>query len=127
QIARHARPSVLTVFGQQVGEIQRGRRRMRVGSGVAIEESAVLTTASVAIGCNRVFVRTANGIQVEARVVGLDPVFNVALLEVPDLRLPPLRFAEGPPARVGDWIIALGTSYRAEATQSVRNIALTSR
>lgn len=129
QIARRGRPSVLTVFAQNTANRdssdRRRRLRTRVGSGVAVEENLILTTASVVLGCNRVIVRTMNGIQVEARVLGLDPIFNVALLQAPELRLPPLRFAEDHPARVGDWVIALGTSYRAQPTQSVGNIAFT--
>ena len=97
--------------------------RTRVGSGVAVETNVIVTTASVVLGCDRVVVRTVNGIQVEARLIGLDPVFNVALLEAPEVRLPALHFASDHPARVGDWVIALGTSYRALPTQSVGNIA----
>lgn len=127
QIARRGRPSVLTVFAQSVSPsdstAHRRRIRTRVGSGVAVEDNVILTTASVVLGCNRVIVRTMNGIQVEARVLGLDPIFNVALLQAPELRLPPLRFAEERAASAGDWVIALGTSYRAQPTQSVGNIA----
>jgi serine protease Do len=52
----------------------------------------------------------------------VDPVFNLALLRVPTLILPPLRFAERP-ARVGDWVVSLGTSYNAQPTQSLGNVA----
>jgi len=130
-IARRARPSVVTVFAQTLPHetltpasgTRAGRIHTRVGSGVAVDESLILTTASVVIGVDRVIVRTANGIQVEAELVGMDPIFNVALLRVPDVRLPPLRFAEGRSPQVGDWVVALGTSYRAQPTQSVGNIA----
>src|SRR5438105_4626512 len=129
QIARRARPAVVTVLAQRTityarplpGQAAR-RLHTRVGTGVAVEESGVLTTASVVIGAERVLVRTANGLQVEATVAGMDPVFNVALLRVPDLRLPVVRFASKP-GQVGDWVIALGTSFRAQPTQSVGNIA----
>lgn len=131
QIARRARPSVVTVFAQNLpkGMIESGpasfalRVHTRVGSGVAIDESLILTTASVVLGTNRVVVRTANGIQVEAELVGMDPIFNIALLRVPEVRLPPLRFSEDRSPQVGDWVVALGTSYRAQPTQSVGNIA----
>jgi serine protease Do len=53
----------------------------------------------------------------------VDPVFNLALLRLRDLKLPPLRFAKGRAARVGDWIISLGTSYSAQPTQSLGNVA----
>jgi len=128
-IARRARPSVVTVIAQR--EIHKHpaansgekRQRTRVGSGVAVEEDGVLTTASVVMGAERVFIRTANGLQVEAEVVGLDPIFNLALIRAPSLRLPTLRFGRPGDAEVGSWVISLGTSYRAQPTQSVGNVA----
>ena len=149
QIARRARPSVVTVFAQTLltretahpsgsppgnaPEAGPGagaatvpapvRMHTRVGSGVAVEESEILTTASVVLGADRLMIRTANGLQVEAELAGMDPLFNIALLRVPEVRLPPLRFADGAAPQVGDWVIALGTSFRAQPTQSVGNIA----
>jgi serine protease Do len=130
RIARHARPSVVTVFAQRTVDHSRPlpgqpKRRLhtRVGSGVAIAENEILTTASVVLGAERVLVRTANGLQVEAQVAGVDEIFNVALLRAPEVRLPAVRLAEQRSPQVGDWIIALGTSYGAQPTQSVGNIA----
>lgn len=130
QIARRARPSVVTVFAIRTEAPARTsaagtapRVRTRVGSGVAVEDNLILTTASVVLQAERTLVSTANGLQVEATIVGVDPVFNLALLRVPNLLLPPLRFAEGRPARVGDWMISLGTSYNAQPTQSLGNVA----
>jgi S1-C subfamily serine protease len=130
RIARHARPSVVTVFAQRTVEHVRAlpgqpKRRLhtRVGSGVAVGENEILTTASVVLGAERVLVRTANGLQVEAQVAGMDEIFNVALLRAPEVRLPPVRLSEQRAPQVGDWVIALGTSYGAQPTQSVGNIA----
>jgi len=53
----------------------------------------------------------------------MDPIFNIAILMVPDLRLPPLRFAESALPQIGDWVVALGSSFRAAPTQSVGNVA----
>lgn len=128
-IARRARPSMVTVVAQRTvthkataKEPAGKRTHNRVGSGVAIEKDAILTTASVVIGAQRVLVVTENGIQVLAEVVGFDPVMNVALLRVPGLTLSPVRFASRAPG-VGDPVVALGSSYRAAPTQSVGRIA----
>ncbi len=125
-IARRARPSVVTVFAARTESSPSSatpRVRTRAGSGVVVEPDLILTTASVVLEAERVLISTAAGRSVEATIVGLDPVFNLALLRVPDLRLPALRFAEGRPARVGDWMISLGTSYSAQPTQSLGNVA----
>src|SRR5262245_53459906 len=96
QIARRARPSVVTVFAVNIESPAKTTAvasatpaaphvRTRVGSGVAVDEDLILTTASVAMQAERTLVSTANGLQVEAELVGVDPVFNVALLRVPSL------------------------------------------
>ena len=130
QVTQKARASVVTVFAQRTAMVRgardsQPRRKLhtRVGSGVAVEENLILTTASVVLGAERVMVRTANGLQVDAELAGLDPVFNIALLKVPELRLPAIPFASGRPAQEGDWVIALGTSFRAQPTQSVGYVA----
>ena len=129
QIAQRARPAVVTVFAQRTLPSKPGprgierRTRTRVGSGVAVEENGILTTASVVMNAQRVIVRTANGLQCEAEVVGLDPIFNLALLRVSTVRLPTLRFGDARDGQVGSWVISLGTSYRAQPTQSVGNVA----
>jgi S1-C subfamily serine protease len=129
-IARRARPSVVTVFAMRTEVSPKNapassapRVRTRAGSGVAVESDLVLTTASVVLDAERTLISTAQGQQVEAEIVGVDPVFNLALLHVSSLRLPPLRFAAGRPARVGDWVVSLGTSYNAQPTQSLGNVA----
>jgi len=130
QVTKKARASVVTVFAQRTATVRgardaQPRRKLhtRVGSGVAVEEDAILTTASVVLGAERVLVRTANGTQLDAVVTGIDLVFNVALLHVPELRLPPIPFSTGRAPQAGDWVIALGTSYRAQPTQSVGYVA----
>jgi len=128
EVANRAAAGVVEVFAQRT-EVRRSARpgtpptrtHTRVGSGVAVEESLVLTTASVVEGAERVFVRTSNGLQVEAEPVGIDPVFNVALLRVPEARLPWLRRAERP-ALLGDRVIAVATSYGMPSTQSVGTV-----
>ena len=130
QIARRARPSVVTVFAQRqvhptaTRPASADRRtRTRVGSGFAVWEDAIVTTASVVLGADRLLVRASNGLQVDAELIGMDPIFNLAVLRVPSLRLPVLRMADARDTEVGDWVVSLGTSYRAQPTQSVGNVA----
>jgi S1-C subfamily serine protease len=114
-VTRGARSSVVSVFAQRIAPDARPRGTAgaprvltRVGSGVAVADDRILTTASVVL---------------EAEIVGLDEVFNLALLRVSAMRLPPLRFSDQRPTQVGDWVIALGTSYRSQHTQSVGYVA----
>jgi S1-C subfamily serine protease len=125
-VTRGARSSVVTIVSQRSVEdrgprAKPGTRRThtRVGSGVAVEPDEILTTASVVLGAERITVRASNGIQSPAWIVGVDEVFNVALLRVSQMRLPPRRFSDQRPPQMGDWVIALGTSYGGGFTQSV--------
>jgi serine protease Do len=130
QIVRRARPSMLTIIAQRTlagdrqaaGAEPQRRVHSRVGSGVALSADEILTTASVVLGAEHVLVLTANGLQAEATLAGLDPIRNIALLRVTGMQLPPLRLASRP-ANLGDWVIVLGSSYRGAPTQSVGNVA----
>src|SRR5437867_7393835 len=108
-IARKSRPSVVTVVARSEAGA-RTRATTRVGSGIAVSQDEVLTSASVVGDARRVWVRTANNLRLEAILVGSDPVSNLALLRVPGVRLPVLTAAIARPVRVGDWVIAVGTS-----------------
>ena len=119
QIGRIARSSVVTVIARNsaqrdapAGTAAKVSKRTytRIGSGVAVSDTEILTTASVVLDAEHVWIRTSNDLQVEARLVGLDPISNLALLRVSDLRLPALKFAQGRAAREGDWTMAIGTA-----------------
>jgi serine protease Do len=126
RIARRSRPCVLTVIAQRStpAKAEAPRRVLnRVGSGVAVSTNGVLTTASVVLGAERVYVVTDNHLQVEARIVGMDPVRNLALLRADGLELSSLPLA-AKPGGSGDWVIAMGSSYGGSPTQSVGTVAL---
>jgi serine protease Do len=125
RIARRARPCVVTVIAQRTTGRQGQTRRLhsRVGSGVALSADGIVTTASVVLGAERVLVVTENHLQAEARVVGMDPVRNLALLRPEGLELASLPLASKP-AVSGDWAITLGNSYGGAPTQSVGNVAM---
>jgi len=132
-VSRRVRPAVVTILAQN-NETRRGhsgdsttRVHTRVGSGVAVEPSAILTTASVVLKAERVLVRTANGLQAEAQIVGVDPVFNVALLRVPGMRLPTVPFAADAGGRIGDWVLTVGASYRFQLTESAGTVSASYR
>ena len=126
RIAKRARPCVVTVIAQRSTGARAGqasRTLNRVGSGVSVSANGVLTTASVVLGAEHVYVVTDNHLQVEARIVGMDPVRNLVLLRPESLELASLPLA-GKPGASGDWVIAIGNSYRGSPTQSVGTVAL---
>ena len=129
-LSARVEPAVVTILAQNTetrrashGEAPTTRIHTRVGSGVAVGDNEIVTTASVVIRAERVLVRTANGLQAEAQIAGVDPVFNVALLRVPGLRLPALPFASERGGQIGDWVLTVGSSYRFQLTQSAGSVS----
>jgi serine protease Do len=129
-LVKRARPSMLTVVARRTivtrshtpGQPPTKRTHSRMGSGVAVGTDEILTTASVVLASNRIIVVTDNGLQVEAQLVGMDPIRNIALLRAPRLQLSPVKFASRAP-QLGDWVVTLGSSYRAQPTQSVGHVS----
>lgn len=129
-VSARVMPAVVTILAQNTetrrashGEKPTSRIHTRVGSGVAVGDNEIVTTASVVIRAERVLVRTANGLQAEAQIAGVDPVFNVALLRVPGLRLPALPFATERGGQIGDWVLTVGSSYRFQLTESAGTVS----
>ena len=88
------------------------------GSGVVIDaDGLILTNAHVVERVDEVTVTLADGDQRDGRVVGTDPVTDLALVRLqkgPAPAVAPLGDSEA--LDVGDWAIALGTPYGLERT-----------
>ncbi len=71
------------------------------GSGVVVDEQYIVTNAHVVAGADDggVLVVSPDGDRLDARVVLFDPDLDVAVLRVPQLDAPALRFATSEPAR----------------------------
>src|SRR5215468_651320 len=77
------------------------------GSGFVISRAYVLTNAHVVAGVNAdLSIVTANGTQHQAIVVRFDPQVDLAVLYVPGLPAPPLRFASASASREDNAIVA---------------------
>lgn len=99
---RHAEASVLKIYGQapQCG-------RSIEGSGFVYAPHRMLTNAHVVAGTNAVEVQVSATERLHARVVLYDKNSDVAVLDVPGLSAPGLRFSPTD-ARSGDPALVLG-------------------
>ncbi len=88
------------------------------GSGVLIDDDGhVLTNAHVVERVEEVSVTLANGEQCDGKVIGTDPVTDLALVLLEgDSRPNPAPLGDSEALEVGDWAIALGTPYGLERT-----------
>jgi S1-C subfamily serine protease len=102
-------PGVLPFGGDGV---QRG-----AGSGVIISpDGAILTNHHVVAGATRIDVRLRDGRVLRARMVGSDPATDLAVLRVDARNLPYARFADVRRARVGEWVVAIGSPFGLDYT-----------
>ncbi len=87
------------------------KRRSR-GSGFLIDaEGHIITTAAVLEGAREVEVAFPGGDSLPARVLGQDPLCNLALLKVEGAGLPHLPLGEPAPPVRGSWVIAIGNPF----------------
>ena len=86
-----------------------------LGSGVIIDADAgyIVTNHHVIEGADEIAVTLHDGQQLEAKVVGSDPVADVAILKVEpdDLALTHIPFADSSEIRVGDFAVAIGNPF----------------
>lgn len=105
--------------------VMRGGARARsrddnVGSGFVIDQSGlIVTNRHVVNGAQRVRVTVQGHTTVDAKIVGVDPATDLALLQVPLQGLQPLSFGDPRNLRVGQWVLASGSPYQLSHSWSV--------
>lgn len=93
------------------------RRRQRppssVGSGFIVDKSGyILTNYHVVEDSSRITVQLHSGEEFQARIVGMDEETDLAVLKIEAGReLPFVRLGDSEKARVGDWVLAIGSPF----------------
>ncbi len=107
------------------GEQGRMQKQRVTGSGTIISEDGyVITNHHVAGRATRIVCRLATGEELDAVLVGTDPLTDIAVLKLdlsarrdPKARLPFARFGDSDKLRIGDTVFAMGSP--AGVSQSV--------
>ena len=105
-----------------LGESESGEQGVGgVGSGAIIdtEHRLILTNAHVVEGGTGYFIDLADGRQVRAELVGIDPPTDIAVLRAPVSGAPAIAFADSDAARVGDVVFAVGYPFGIDQTVSL--------
>lgn len=97
-------------------------------SGIVVSSDGhVLTASHVVSKADRINVRTHDGTEFEARLVGTDPKTDVAVLKVEGTELTAAPIANSDQSRVGDWVIAIGGPFGLENSVTAGIISATGR
>ncbi len=97
------------------------RRTRSLGSGFVVEKSGhIVTNYHVVKGAEIVTVSFSNDESVRAKVVGIDPTTDLAVLKVntPPRGLTPLRLGRSSSVRVGDEVVAIGNPFGYERSMT---------
>lgn len=83
------------------------------GSGVIIhaQRGHILTNYHVIEGADKIVVTLTDGRKFQAKVVGVDPRADLAVLQIPAEHLVAMRFGDSDRLRVGDFVVAIGNPY----------------
>jgi serine protease Do len=91
-----------------------------LGSGFIIDPSGyVVTDDHVVENAEAVTVVVQDATEYSARIVGRDPLTDIALLKIDGARpLPNVRWGDSDGARIGDWVLAIGSPFGLDNTVS---------
>ncbi len=128
-------PSIDNFFGQFFGgqfgpgiQVPRERRERALGSGVIVSaDGYILTNNHVVEGADQVTVSMAGGKEVKAKVVGTDPMTDIAVLKIDQTNLPVITFGHSSDVKVGDFALALGDPFGLGQTVTQGIISATGR
>ncbi len=89
------------------------RKASALGSGFIIDaKGIVITNNHVIKGAEDIIVRVDGDEEFKARVLGTDPLSDVAVLKIEsDKKFTPVKFGDSDKARIGDWVIAIGNPF----------------
>ena len=99
-------------FGNPQMPMPREDEGTAIGSGFMISaDGKILTNHHVVDGADRVIVHLADRREFTAKVIGSDPMSDVALLKVQATDLPYLKLADAKSLRPGQWVVAIGSPF----------------
>lgn len=102
-------PMFRQFFGDRVPQQMPEQRRSGLGSGVIVStDGYILTNHHVIDGAEQIKVDLNDNRTLDAKVVGSDPLSDLAVLKIDAANLPVLALGDSDKVRVGDVVLAIG-------------------
>jgi len=93
------------------------QERHALGTGFIVSKDGYIVTNNHVIeGADEIVVKSSEGKEYQAKLIGSDPKLDVALLKIDAKNLHAVEFADSDKLRVGDWVIAIGNPFGLEQT-----------
>jgi serine protease Do len=106
-------------FFRQLPIPQENPQQRSIGSGfIVTEDGLILTNAHVVRDARRVMVKLADRREFDAKVLGVDPLTDIAVLKIDATDLPTVRIGDADQLEVGDHVLAIGQPYGFEESAS---------
>jgi serine protease Do len=93
-----------------------------LGSGFIISpDGYILTSGHVVVHAKQIIVKLTNRREFVAKLIGLDPLSDVALLKINATGLPTVKIGHPSKLKVGQWVLAIGSPFGFEnsATEGI--------
>ncbi|MBD2313704.1 trypsin-like peptidase domain-containing protein [Desertifilum sp. FACHB-1129] len=121
-------PALREFFGDRLPATPNEREVRGAGSGFILNSNGeILTNAHVIDGADRVTVTLRDGREYEGRVLGTDPITDVAVVKIDANNLPTVRVGDAERLQPGEWAIAIGNPLGLDNTVTVGIISATGR
>ncbi len=112
----------------QIPGPQGGQPTHGLGSGFIISsDGVILTNAHVVADADEVIVKLTDKRELKAKVLGADKLSDVAVLKVDAKDLPVVKIGDTNRARVGEWVVAIGSPFGFENSVTAGIISAKSR
>ncbi len=104
-------------FGDQFKEYNRMVPMRGKGSGFIVDDKGyILTNNHVVDGADKITVTMLDGRHFPAKLIGRDPTFDLAVIQIKASKLPVLKMGDSDAAEVGEWVVAIGNPLGFENT-----------
>jgi S1-C subfamily serine protease len=123
-VVRRSDPWSLFFYGEQAYY-----RAPSLGSGVIVSADGLILTNAHVIGNSSVGVkvRLFDGGELDAEIVGIDELSDLAVLKVNASNLPTLPWGDSSRLRVAEWVLAIGNPFQLSGTVTLGIVSTVSR